>query len=154
MPRFSDDTLSGFLFIAVAIFFGVTAYRTLEIGTFSLMGPGLFPILMSTLLAIIGGSVIFTGRSIQQQPKHLPIPKRAILFVIGAPIVFALTVRSVGLVVALILSITMAVAASHKMTFVKGLLIVIGMTIFCVAVFSYGIGLTAQLFVWPPQFVM
>jgi hypothetical protein len=154
MPRFSDDTLSGFLFIALAAFFGITAVNTLEIGTFRLMGPGLFPIVVSGLLAIIGIGVIFTGRSMDEQPKHLPVPKRAILFVIGAPIVFALTVRSAGLIVALILSIAMSVAASHKMTFVKGLLIVIGMTIFCVAVFSYGIGLTAQLVVWPPQFVM
>jgi hypothetical protein len=154
MPRFSDDTLSGLMFIALAVFFGVTASRTLVIGNFGLMGPGLFPILVSTLLAIIGVAVIFTGRRIGEQPKHWPIPWRAILFIIGAPVVFALTVRSVGLVVALILSISMAVLASRKIDFVKGALIVLGMTIFCVAVFSYGIGLTAQLFVWPPQYVM
>jgi hypothetical protein len=154
MPRFSDDILSGFLFIALAAFFGITAFNTLEIGSFQLMGPGLFPIVVSILLAAIGVGVMFTGRTIDEQPKHLPIPKRAILFVIGAPIVFAMSVRSLGLVAALVLSIAMSVAASHKMTFTKGLLIVIGMTLFCVAVFSYGIGLTAQLFVWPPQFVM
>ena len=154
MPRLSDDILSGLLFVTLAIFFGVTAARTLEIGNFGLMGPGLFPIVVSTLLATIGVGVMFTGRSIEEQPKHLPVPWRAIVFIIGAPIVFALSVRSVGLVPALLLSVAMAVSASRKMTFVKGLLIVIGMTLFCVAVFSYGIGLTAQLIVWPPQFVM
>jgi hypothetical protein len=70
MHRLSDDTLSGLLFIALAVFFGVTASRTLVIGNFGLMGPGLFPILMSTLLAIIGVAVIFTGRRIGEQPKH------------------------------------------------------------------------------------
>src|SRR6478736_5477597 len=154
MRRLSDDTVSGLLFIALAVFFAATAYRTLEIGSFSLMGPGLFPILVSALLAIIGIAVIFTGRRIDEQPKHFPVPGRALFFIIGAPVVFALTVRSLGLVPALFLSIAMAVLASRKIGFVKGALIVIGMTAFCVAVFSYGIGLTAQLFVWPPQFVM
>ncbi len=103
MPRFSDDILSGFLFIALAAFFGITAFNTLEIGSFQLMGPGLFPIVVSILLAAIGVGVMFTGRTIDEQPKHLPIPKRAILFVIGAPIVFAMSVRSLGLVAALVL---------------------------------------------------
>jgi hypothetical protein len=154
MRRLSDDTISGLLFIALAIFFATTAARTLEIGEFRLMGPGLFPILISTLLAIIGVAVIFTGRRVEEQPKHFPVPLRGLFFIIGAPVVFALTVRSFGLVPALFLSIAMAVLASRKIGFVKGALIVIGMTAFCVAVFSYGIGLTAQLFVWPPQFVM
>lgn len=154
MRPLSDDTLSGLLFIAVAILFAVTASRTLEIGTFGLMGPGLFPILVSTLLAGLGIAVIFTGRSIDEQPRHRPVAWRGVFFIIGAAVVFAVSVRSLGLVPALALSTTMAVLASRKIGFVKGLLIVLGMTIFCVAVFSYGIGLTAQLFVWPPTFTM
>ena len=47
---------------------------------------------------------------------------------------------------ALLISIALAVIASRKATFVQGAMIVVGMTIFCVLVFSYGIGLTVELF--------
>jgi hypothetical protein len=55
-------------------------------------------------------------------------------------------VRTAGLVPALLISVTLGVAASRKMSFMRGALIVLGMTVFCVAVFSYGIGLTVELF--------
>ncbi len=94
---------------------------------------------MSILLAAIGIGVMFTRPHHQTNCRSIcRFPSAPILFVIGAPIVFAMSVRSLGLVAALVLSIAMSVAASHKMTFTKGLLIVVGMTLFCVAVFSYG----------------
>lgn len=142
----TDDIFAGLIFLAVSALFATTALRTLEIGTPGLMGPGFFPLLVAGCLAIVGVFVIAGARSSEPEAPRKPISWRAVFFVILAPIAFALTVRTMGLVPALVISITMAVAASRQMTLLRGALIVVGMTIFCVLVFSYGIGLTVELF--------
>lgn len=146
----SDNLIAGLMFLAIAALFGFTALKTLDIGTVGEMGPGFFPIMISVVLAILGLLVMFS-RSETDNEERRPIPWRAVLLVTLAPIAFAYTVRSLGLVPALIVSVAIGVAASHRIGWKQGALIVVGMTAFCVAVFSYGIGLTAQLFVWPPQ---
>lgn len=142
----SEDIFSGLIFLAVSALFATTALRTLEIGTPGLMGPGFFPLLISACLAILAVAIIGGARSAEPSEHRKPISWRAVFFIISAPIAFALTVRNIGLVPALVISVALAVLASRKMTFMRGALIVVGMTIFCVAVFSYGIGLTVELF--------
>lgn len=142
----SDDVFAGLIFLAVSALFATTALRTLEIGNPGLMGPGFFPLLIAACLAIVATFIIAGARSTEPDAPRKPISWRAVVCVIAAPIAFALSVRTAGLVPALVLSVTLAVLASRQMTLVRGAAIVIGMTIFCVLVFSYGIGLTAELF--------
>lgn len=151
MSPSSDDLRSGLIFIAIAIFFALTAIKTLNVGTAGTMGPGYFPILVSTLLAGIGVAIIVTSKRDDSAPQRRPVSWRGIFFVIAAPIVFGLLVRTLGLVPALLAAVTCSVLASRKIALMQGILIVLGITAFCVAVFSYGVGLTAELFIWPPQ---
>lgn len=150
LPRInwrSEDVAAGLIFLAIAGLFAITALRTLKIGTPGQMEPGFFPLMVAALLATLGLIIIVRGaRSPVSAEMRKPIPWRAVFFVIAAPVVFALSVRTMGLVPALVFSIACAVLASSKMGLVRGVLIVIGMTIFCIAVFSYGIGLTNELF--------
>ena len=53
MSRSNDDLRAGLVFIAIAVFFAVTAARTLQVGTVSMMGPGFFPLLVSVALAML-----------------------------------------------------------------------------------------------------
>jgi hypothetical protein len=142
----TDDIFSGLIFLAVSVLFGTTALRTLEIGTPGLMGPGFFPLMISIVLAAISVVIIAGARSNQPDAKRKPISWRAVIFIIGSAVVFGATVRNVGLVPALAVSVALAVLASRQATFVRGAMIVVGMTVFCVLVFSYGIGLTVELF--------
>lgn len=142
----TDDIFSGLIFLAISVLFGTTALRTLDIGTPGLMGPGFFPLMISIVLAAISAVIILGARSDEPESKRRPIPWRAVVCIIGSALVFAMTVRNVGLVPALLMSVALAVLASRKATFVRGAMIVVGMTIFCVLVFSYGIGLTVELF--------
>jgi protein-S-isoprenylcysteine O-methyltransferase Ste14 len=151
MSPSSDDLRSGLIFIVIAVLFALTASRTLDIGTASLMGPGFFPIMISAALAILGIAIIVTSVKDPNKEKRRPVSWRGIFFVIAAPVLFGLLVRTLGLVPALLAAVTCSVLASRKIDLKKGVLIVLGLTAFCIAVFSYGIGLTAQLFIWPPQ---
>lgn len=140
-----DDVFAGLLFLAIAALFGITAFLSLEIGTAGSMGPGYFPVFMSAILAVLGLAILARAKG-GEAVAHLPIPWRGLFFVLSAPIAFGLTVRTLGLVPALLVTVTLAVLASRKISWRKGFSIVVGMTIFCVAVFSYGIGLTVELF--------
>jgi hypothetical protein len=142
----TDDVFAGLIFLAISVLFATTALRTLEIGNPGLMGPGFFPLMISVALAGLSAVIIGGARSSEPDAKRKPIPWRAVVCIIGSAIAFAMTVRNVGLVPALVISISLAVLASRKATFVRGAMIVVGMTIFCVLVFSYGIGLTVELF--------
>jgi hypothetical protein len=110
------------------------------------MGPGFFPVMIAVALAALAIVIIVGARTSESEPKRKPIRWRAVFFIIAAPLAFALTVRNLGLVPALMISLALAVLASRKMKPLKGAAIVVGMTVFCVAVFSYGIGLTVELF--------
>lgn len=140
-----DDVIAGLMFLAIAALFGITAFFSLEIGTAGQMGPGYFPVFMSAILALLGLVIIARARG-GEAVAHLPIPWRGLFFVLSAPVAFGLTVRTLGLVPALLFTVTLAVLASRRISWAKGLSIVVAMTIFCVAVFSYGIGLTVELF--------
>jgi hypothetical protein len=133
----TDDVFAGLIFLAISVLFATTALRTLEIGNPGLMGPGFFPLMISVALAGLSAVIIGGARSSEPDAKRKPIPWRAVVCIIGSAIAFAMTVRNVGLVPALVISISLAVLASRKATFVRGAMIVVG---------SYGIGLTVELF--------
>lgn len=142
----SEDIFAGLIFLAISALFAITAVNTLEIGTPGLMGPGFFPLMVALMLGGLAIVIIAGARSAEPEPKRKPISWRAVFFVISSALAFALTVRNVGLMPALAISIALSVSASRKMTLLRGSLIVVGMTIFCIAIFSYGIGLTVELF--------
>jgi hypothetical protein len=142
----TDDLFSGLMFLGVSALFGFTALSTLEIGTPGVMGPGFFPIMVSLALAGLAVAIIVGARSGAPCAPRKPIAWRAVVCVIGAPVAFGLSVRALGLVPALLIAVTIGVLASRKMTAARGALIVGGMTVFCVAIFSFGIGLSVELF--------
>ena len=144
----SDNFVAGTIFLAIAALFGLTALKTLDVGSVETMGPGFFPIMMSLLLTGLAIAIMISGSNASERR---PIPWRAAIFITLAPIAFGLSVRSIGLVPALLAAVTMDVFASRRIGWAQRSLIILGMTAFCVAVFSYGIGITAELFIWPPQ---
>ena len=149
-PR-PEDLRAGLIFIAIASVFATVALRTLEIGTASMMGPGFFPLMVSAALAAMGVAVIATSRRDGSEVRRRPVSWRGVVWVLAAPVAFGLLVRTLGLLPALLAANTCAVLASRRIGPAKGGLIVLGLTAFCVAVFSYGIGMPARLVIWPPE---
>lgn len=138
------DVLSGTLFLAVAIAFAAGALNQ-DLGTPLEMGPGAFPLMLAIALGGVGLFVALRGLRV----PGTPIGRFAIrggILVIGAPIIFGLTVGGLGLVPSLFLALMMACYSSRSMTFVRAVVLSIGLTSFCVLVFSYGLGLPFPLF--------
>ncbi|PSH66202.1 MULTISPECIES: tripartite tricarboxylate transporter TctB family protein [Phyllobacterium] len=140
----SRDLICGVLFILVGLFFAIQAYG-LELGTAFRMGPGYFPLVLAGMLVLLGIVVIIQGTQVEHEPMG-PIAWRGILFILPAPIFFGLTVRGLGFVPSLFLTALLAAFASTKMRPGTALLLVGGLTLFSVIVFSYALGLPFRRF--------
>ena len=139
----SQDAVSGLLFLAVAICVSVSTLLGLDIGSLEEMGPGFFPLALGIILGGIGIMVMLSAKPSEEE--QLPVNWRAVLLIGAAPIAFGLAVRSLGLVPALLVSVALATLASTRISPLKAVLIIIGVTAFCVVIFKFGIGVPYEL---------
>jgi hypothetical protein len=139
------DAAAGALFIALGLIFGLNAWFTLDLGTNLRMGPGYFPLVLSGALVILGVAVLFHAFAVEDEPwGH--IPWRGMFFILLAPILFGLTLQGLGLVPALAITAFIASFASMRVGPLLAIALSVGLTIFCVAVFSWGLGSPIRLF--------
>ncbi len=61
------NLLKGGVLVAIALAFGLQSLRY-PLGTFSRMGPGMFPLLMSCLLLLIGVAMLVRSRLVKRVP--------------------------------------------------------------------------------------
>ena len=147
MRGFSINARDGFcaaIFIAIGAFFA-TQSLGMELGTAFRMGPGYFPLVLSGFLILLGLIILVQSTQYAAEPIG-PIAWRGMLFILPAPVIFGLTVRGLGFVPAVFLTALIAAFASSRMKPGIALLLVSGLTIFSVLVFSYALGLPFRRF--------
>lgn len=149
-----EDFLAGALCVLLGAGFAIYAWMTLKIGTPSKMGSGFFPVMLGGLLAVLGVAMglrsFLTRTDEDDEESHGPVPWRAIVILTLAPILFATTVRSLGLALATAVCVAFVCFASARMTIWMAAGVTAGLTILCVAVFSIGLRLPLPLL---PAFV-
>jgi hypothetical protein len=139
----AKDLSAGLVFIAVAAMFAIGT-RELDLGTPRELGPGAFPLLISGVLGLLG--LIIAVRAFGGAPDRIAnLPWRAVFLVVVAPVVFALTIRGLGLVVAIALVVAIGAYASQRMSARLAASLIVGLTAFCVLVFNVGLGLPIRL---------
>ena len=72
---------------------------------------------------------------------------RGPVFITGATLIFAVTIRPLGLVLASFVSLVVSATATHEVRWVETMLWAIVLTAFCSVLFPYGLNLPLQL--WP-----
>jgi hypothetical protein len=143
MKANTKDLSAGLLFIAIAALFAFET-RELDMGTPLRLGPGAFPLLLAGVLGLLG--LITAAQSFRNPVTHeMTIPWRGIMLIVLAPVVFGLTVRGLGLVAAIALVVAVSAYASRRMSAKLAIALTIGLTVFCVLVFSVGLGLPLRL---------
>ncbi|WEX89928.1 tripartite tricarboxylate transporter TctB family protein [Sinorhizobium garamanticum] len=147
MKSISFDTtnaLCGSILTAVGLFF-VWQSLSLELGTAFRMGPGYFPLLLSCVLTLLGAVILVQSARVQGEPMGA-IAVRGMFLILPAPIFFGLTVRGLGFVPSIFFTALIACFASHRMKPHWALAISLALTVFSVAVFSYGLNLPFERF--------
>jgi len=104
----------GVLLIAVSLFFLVQAPR-LTIGSLSRPGPGLFPVMVASLLLFLALVMIVRSRFIEAVP--LDFHFRNIALIAGALLSFAILSEFVNMLVGIVVMATIACYASEDFSF-------------------------------------
>jgi putative tricarboxylic transport membrane protein len=139
MIRGTQDFASGLVYI----FFGSSAVilaRDYGMGSALKMGPAYFPTILGGLLILIG-SISIARSFLKQGPSIGRFTIKGLAFVIVSTVLFGLTVRGAGLIIALPLLVIISAFASDDFRWRPTLLLAVGLTVFCVLVFLKGLGI-------------
>jgi hypothetical protein len=139
------DILSGLIFLGFGLAFGFAA-TGYEIGTAFRMGPGYFPLLLAGALSLLGGGIIFKGVTAAASGGPIGVvPWRGAVLIIGALVYFGATIRGVGLAPAVFGAGLLSALASRHNGPAAALLLAAALTLFCVLIFHYGLGIAVPL---------
>jgi hypothetical protein len=138
------DIGAGLIFIVIGVLFGMGSLE-LELGTPLRMGPGYFPLVLAGILVVLGLVILAQGFG-HPTAGSLAVPWRGLVLILAAPVIFGLTVRGLGLVPAVMLVVLISAFASRRMSVPLALVLTVALTLFCVLVFSFGLGLPLRLF--------
>jgi len=139
------DFWAGLMFIAFGLGF-VLVGRNYDMGTAVRMGPAYFPTLLGGLLLFLGLIVFVQSFTVSGSPlpRFAFRPLIVILIAIG---LFGALIRSVGLVPATVVLVVVSSVGNYEFRTKEVVIMAIGLTLFAVGVFSYGLGLPFKL--WP-----
>jgi putative tricarboxylic transport membrane protein len=109
-------------------------------------GPGTAPRLFAFTLALMAIGVVVTGL-LTPGPDVTPYKIRGVVFIIGAILCFAATIRPLGLVIASFSTMIICAAAADDVKWRETIIVAVVITAFCSVLFPYGLNLPFQL--WP-----
>lgn len=146
------DFATGLLFLAVGLgaLFIAEGY---PLGRLRSMGPGLFPLLLGGLLALIGVGLTLRSLSLrpgvrEQETPYLALQAlRPLFFVLSALVAFALLARPAGLALASVALVLIASRAERGFPLLQTLIAAVAIPALAVGIFAYGLGLPFK--VWP-----
>ncbi|RTL47885.1 MAG: tripartite tricarboxylate transporter TctB family protein [Bradyrhizobiaceae bacterium] len=144
-----QDFYGGLVLMGVALF-ALWASSDLPGSQGFAFGAGTAPRMFGVLLLILGAGIAVSGYFIEGEPLQR-YGVRGPLFVTAAILFFALTIRSMGLVVTGFISFMIAAYASHETRFVQAAIVGACLTIGCALLFPYALGLPLELF---PRFLL
>ncbi|MBP2562302.1 phosphoglycerol transferase MdoB-like AlkP superfamily enzyme [Neorhizobium galegae] len=128
-------------------FFGAaTAALSLQyrMGTIAAMGPGMFPFILGSILAVLGAIILAKG-ILGGGEKARPLPLRPTILISLSILVFAFLLLTVGLLVALPVQVAIAMWASEHFTWKRVIALSLGLLAFCYGVFVYFLGMSVPL---------
>lgn len=141
--RNPKDFWAGLTYIAIGLA-ALYIAQDYAMGTAVRMGPGYFPKVLGSLLALIG--LIALVRSFLRPGEAVGrLAWREALLVLGATALFGLLVRGAGLALSLFVLVLVSAYASRQFRLRPTLLLAVGLAVFSVLVFIKGLGIPLPL---------
>lgn len=146
MIKSPQDAAAGLFLMAIA---GMALWlgSDLPVGTVRQLGPGMFPRVLAILVGLVGAMIVIDA-FLQSGEKLGRWPLRSPLFILGAAVAFGFAVRPLGLVVAAPLVMLIGAFASPETRVREVLVFGVVMTVFCVGLFKYALGLPIPVAPW------
>ena len=137
----AKDIASGTILIIVGLAYFWMAWTGLPIGSALEMGPGYFPVILSSILVILGTIIAIRAFLTAQQTEFGRVPWRGVIMLSMGTLVFAALFEGLGLLPGVfVLSLLSSLSTSQTTPF-WAVAISLFLSIFCTIVFGYGIGL-------------
>jgi len=143
------DFWSGLMFVVVGVVFAVGA-TNYSMGSSARPGPGYFPLILSVLMAILGGIVLFKALTIESEGGD-PIGHfawRPLLVIVAAIAVFGAALPRLGLVVTVPILIVMTSLAGDEFKWKGVLATAVVLTVGSWAIFVLGLKLIIPMWPW------
>lgn len=137
--------LSGLMFLGIGVV-AIYIAQDYPMGTALRMGPGYFPIVLGGIIGLFGIYELIIG-VLKPDPVKGNWSLRALAVLPFAAVVFGVLMERAGFIPALIALIILAALAGDEFKLWEVLLLAVGMTIICVGLFIYGLGLPYPLIV-------
>ncbi len=144
----SQDFLAGVALLAIG---GFSLYESADLafGSLAKFGPGLLPRALG-LGVVLAGAFILIASVIQPNDRVTDFRLRGPIFVGAALVVFAVTIRPFGLIVAAPLAVLIAGIADTQTRWRETAALALLLTAACVLVFGYLLKLSIPMFPWAP----
>lgn len=140
-----QDLIGGVLLSATGLFFAIYSQRY-GFGTAARMGPGYFPTVLGWVLALLGLLVALPALFRKGPPIKVQVGN--FLYVMAALLLFAFTLRSLGLIPSTFLATFVASLADRDITWKGRVLVGAGVTAVTVLVFKVGLSMILPLWWW------
>jgi hypothetical protein len=147
LSRDYRDILGGGLLFAIGAFAAIYAWAFYPLGTVRHMGPGMFPLGLGVLLAMIGTLVVLPAL-FRVGPELARPDLRAFFFISLALIGFATTIRWLGLIPAIVLVVVIASMADNKMGPITVAILAVLLSALAWFIFIFALGIPLQPFTW------
>lgn len=154
-PKLTKDQWGALLMVVLGIAVAVQGY-SYRVGALRSMGPGYIPLVLGIILICVGAGIGLTPKapapglgaapSIPKEPLHLEW--RGWLCICAGVFSFVVIGTYGGLVPASLASVFISAMGDRQNTVGRSLLLAIGLTLFGVVVFHYGLQLQLPLFSW------
>ena len=146
-----EDLMAALLFVVIGLGAFVIALDY-EVGSLRRLGPGVFPLLVSGLLVVIGVGLaiqVFLSGKFKGYPSLRPRFEtvRALFFVMASLLAFALLVRPAGLFIATAMQVFIVTRAEPGRPLLGSIVLALSLAVIAAAIFVYGVGLPIPL--WP-----
>jgi hypothetical protein len=132
-----QDMGAAIVFIVIGVA-GLVFGQDLAFGTSAKMGPGYFPTILSALILLLGAGLLVHS-FIVAGPRVDPVQFRPLFFIVLSILAFGFLLELLGLALSSVIMTLLAACAGRGMKFRENLALGIGLAVFAVLVFVYGL---------------
>ena len=143
------DFVAGVAMMATGGFVALYAANHYQVGSAARMGPGYFPTILGSILAVLGLVIaLMSFREVVHILKPPPFTPRPFIAVIAAVALFALLIGRVGLAPTTILMVIVTASGSNSFQWRRALVLGISLSVIAWLIFSLGLQMTLPAFAW------
>ena len=146
--RDTRDVIGGLGLTALGLFAAWYAHTHYELGDLQRMGPAYFPIALGLILAVLGLLVAIPAWFRDGEP--ITVHWKTLALVTVSIAVFGLLLKSLGIVVATIVSVLVSSVADSHTSWRARLLVALGVAAVTWLVFILGLSMVIPVWPWSP----